>query len=321
MDIVIIQLNIISLITIALIIGLLILTYLQKKWMVTYGLIVTNFIVFVITLVFPSVLQQLGFRPVFLSAMYFPQIYTLFTSMFIHADFLHILGNMLIFFLLGVPFEQRIGRKLFFIIFIVSGIIGTLTYSLLNLDSTIPLVGASGAIFGIMGAFAYAYPNDKVIVPIPLVFIAIFRRVRVIIAVIIFIAVEIAIELYTSVSGQEDYIAHYAHFGGLIGGVILAAILLRHHRKKRIEEEAPSDFNTLEPPKKETFHYQKLSDLAITPELQDILARITNETVPQVRDVWFEYFIEQARCPKCSSPLKHDFHKIKCTKCDYEKIY
>jgi membrane associated rhomboid family serine protease len=165
MDPVINNIDIVSIISIIIMIGSLIIAYV-KKWMVTYALIIANVIVFVLTLLFTVeidgnfynvVILDLGFRPIYLTPEYSPQLYTLFTSMFVHGGFAHIFGNMFIFLFLGMAFEQRIGAKKFLIIYIISGICGTLTHSLMNIGSDTLLIGASGAIFGIMGAFAFSY--------------------------------------------------------------------------------------------------------------------------------------------------------------------
>ena len=216
-----------------LIIFSLIFTY-AKKLMMTYGLIIANFIVFILTVIFQQeiifgiengVFQYAGlsFRPIYLQIEYSPQLYTLFTSMFIHSGFAHIFGNMLVFFFIGMAFEQRIGWKKFLIIYLITGICGTITHSLLNLGSAIPLVGASGAIFGIMGAFASSYPRDEVVMPIPLGIIMVFRRIKVIYAVILFAA----LETFIVFMDVQDNTAHFAHLGGLVSGAILAAIFLK----------------------------------------------------------------------------------------------
>jgi len=139
----------ISVIAICIMIISLILAY-YKKWMVAYALIIANFIVFVLTLLFENdilgvtyvdvsenqILLEtagLGFRPFYLSSEYIYQSYTLFTSMFVHGGFFHIIGNMLVFFFIGTAFEQRIGWKKFIIIYLITGICGALTQSIINL--------------------------------------------------------------------------------------------------------------------------------------------------------------------------------------------
>jgi len=100
MDIIVFPLGVPSIIAICIMIGALVIAYI-KKYMMTYALIFANFFVFIITLIFPNVINELGFRPVYLLPEFSPQLYTLFTSMFIHGGFAHIIGNMFVFFSLA----------------------------------------------------------------------------------------------------------------------------------------------------------------------------------------------------------------------------
>jgi len=281
----------------------------MKKILVTYSLIIANFIIFVITILYPVVLYDLGFRPIFLSIEFLPNIYTLFTSMFLHGGFGHILGNMIVFLFMGIAFEQRIGKKNFITIYIITGICGALAHSILNLGSDIILIGASGAIFGILGAFAYSYPRDEVIMPIPLGFIMVFRRIKVMYAAIIFAVLETIIV----VLDVQDNTAHFAHIGGLLSGVILAAILVGKQGEKTDQTDPMSYYyNPTQIPKKKQIDYSSLRKLAITPELRELLTRIENENVMQVRDIWLEHFLEKTTCPICGKTLKHFNGKIWC---------
>jgi membrane associated rhomboid family serine protease len=290
----------------------------------TYALVITNFIVFILTFIFyneivygyaDGVLKYAGlaFKPIYLSLEYSPQLYTLFTSMFIHADVLHIIGNMLVFLFIGMPFEQRIGWKKFIIIYLLAGICGTLTHSILNLGSNIPLVGASGAIFGIMGAFAYSYPRDEIVMPIPIGFFMIIRRIKVIYAVLVFIALE---TIFVFLGSQQNT-AHFAHLGGLIGGAIIASILIKE--KQTYTKEGKTIFYDSyinREPKK--INFSNLEKLATTKELKEIYERLKNETVPQVRDIWLEHFLDKTTCPKCNNKLFNENGKITCNKCDFK---
>lgn len=324
MAIEILPLNPISIIAIAVMIGGLITAYI-KKWMMTYALIITNFIVFVISLLFSDIIiQQLGFRPIYLTPELFPQIYTLFTSMFVHSGFLHIFGNMLIFFFIGMAFEQRIGWSKFLIIYLITGVGGALTHSILNLGSITPLVGASGAIFGIMGAFAFSYPHDKVVMPIPLGFIMVFRRIKVIYAVLIFAAIETVIVWWEGATGSMSSTAHFAHLGGLVVGVIVAALLIDRQRSNPsmsyTSGSQPYTISVGQQPRR-PYDFSKLSSLATTPDLQQLLNKVKVETVPQVQDVWMDHFIEKASCPVCHHQLKHFNRKIWCDNCGFTTKY
>jgi membrane associated rhomboid family serine protease len=241
--------------------------------------------------------------------------------MFVHGGFAHIIGNMLVFFFIGMAFEQRIGWKNFITIYILTGICGALTHSLINIgtdNAGIILIGASGAIFGVMGAFAYSYPRDEVVMPIPLGIIMVIRRVKVIYAVLIFAALETIIVLLD----VQDTTAHFAHLGGLVSGVIFAAFLIRNKRTNQTSSYTqPIHYETSTSQNQQKFDITNLKKYATTSDLKKELKMIENENVPQVRDVWIEHFLEKAKCPKCKKVLKSFNGKIWCENCGYKSNY
>jgi len=304
-----------SILAICIMIGALVVAYV-KKFMITFALLFANLFVFFISVFYPIVIYQLGFSPIYLQLAHLDKLYTLFTSMFIHADILHLVGNMLVFFFMGMAFEQRIGWKNFLIIYLLTGVCGTLTHSLVNLWEPTILIGASGAIFGILGAFAFSYPRDEVVMPIPLGIIMVFRRIKVIYGVLIFAGLETVIVIF----GAQDNTAHFAHLGGLLSGVVLAAILIRGVKTHTKEGKTIYyDSFTAQKPKK--INFSDLQKLAKTPEQKELLQRIEQETVPQVRDVWLEHFLEKTVCPKCNKPLNHFDEKIWCEYCGFKTKY
>jgi membrane associated rhomboid family serine protease len=327
MDIVVLEIDIVSIIAICIMVGSLVVAF-AKKWMMTYALMIANFAVFVISIIFyrqtifgsvSIIIWDLGFRPLYLSLEYSPQIYTLFTSMFVHGGFAHIIGNMIVFFFMGNAFEQRIGAKKFLAIYLIAGVCGALTHSLLNLGPetrVITLIGASGAIFGIMGAFAFSYPRDEVVMPIPLGIIMVLRRIKVVYAVILFAALETVIV----VLDVQDNTAHFAHLGGLISGFILAIILIGR-KKTHTEKGQTIYYDSYKPLSPSKINYSNLRKIANSVEHKEMLKRIENETVPQVRDVWLEHFFDKANCPKCRKPLNHFEGKVWCENCGFRTNY
>jgi membrane associated rhomboid family serine protease len=316
MDVVFLQPSLISLVAIAIMIGTLVVAYL-KKITLTYSIIIANFFVFLISLFFRTqIINELGFRPIYLSLEMFPNVYTLFTSMFVHSDFLHILGNMFVFFFMGIAFEQRIGPKKFLLIYLITGVCGALTHSLLNIDSAIPLIGASGAIFGILGAFAYKYPRDEIVMPVP-IGIMFIMRIKVIYATILFAVFETVIVMFS----VEDSTAHFAHLGGLASGVILAAILLRNRAEKQTQTTSirPTDYMQIK--KDDTINFSHLTKLVKTAEEKKILQRIEKEDVLQVRNMWLDHFLEKVTCPVCNKPLNHLDRKIWCEQNHFQTEY
>jgi len=326
MDIALFPQHWIAILCILIMIGALIIAYI-KKLMLTYTLIIVNIIIFIITLFFENEIIStqwpifsdypgLGFRSIYLTPEYFPQLYTLFTSMFIHGGFAHIFGNMFVFFFVGTALEERIGLKRFMIIYLIAGVCGSITQAILNLNSFITMIGASGAIFGVMGALAYAYPRDKIVMPIG-IGIMFITRIKVIYAVLFFAAIETII-VYLDV---QDTTAHFAHLGGLLGGFILGAILIKKVKKSDTGSFETIYYDSNVPPRPEEINFSNLKELASTPELKEMLKKIENENVRQVRDIWLEHFFDKAVCPKCKNNLNHFDKRVWCEKCGFKTSY
>lgn len=328
MDIVVLPQHWSAILCICIVIGTLVISYL-KKWRMTYALIIANVIVFVVTIMFryeviyglnsDMVLQYagLGFRPAYLNPEFFPQVYTLFTSEFIHSvvDPWHLIGNMFIFFFVGIALEERIGRKKFLAIFLLTGAFGALAHSVANPNSFITLIGASGSIFGVMGALVFAYPRDEVVMPVG-IGIMFITRIKVIYAVLLFAAIETFL-IWISFNDQT---AHLAHLGGLIGGFVLAAILIRKQRTHTKKGETLY-YDSFAAQRPGNIDFSNLRKLATTPELKETLDKIENESVPQVQNIWLEHFLDKTICPKCGQPLNHFDEKIWCEKCGFKTKY
>ena len=150
----------------------------------------------------------LAFFPAF--AFYEP--WTFITSIFLHADFLHLFFNLFALFFFGIYLERIIGNGSFATLFIVSGIVGNVGYLLTSSNPYIPAIGASGAIYGIIGTLA-------VIAPSLLVYIYGFIPVPMALAAVIWALIDIA-GLF-----MPTGVAHGAHLGGMVVGLIYGAYL------------------------------------------------------------------------------------------------
>ncbi|MGC9308851.1 MAG: rhomboid family intramembrane serine protease, partial [Thermoplasmatota archaeon] len=269
-------------------------------------IIVVNFVIFFLlmltqpTLSFSTaqstVFKELAFRPSYLEDV--PQLYTLFTSLFVHANFLHILMNMIVFLLVGVPFEQRVGSTRFFALYVATGIIGALFFTvfdpIVSLNSEVLLVGASGAIFGILGSFAALYPRDQVVMPLP-VFIVLFIRMPVIVATLVFAGIE---TLYV-LSGVADGVAHLAHIGGLVSGVFLAVAIGK-----------PPDITTQRLP------LDSLAAIVTTDRQRELIERVRAADEPEVQEAWLSTLLRELECPECGGTLVHR-NRIECRRCGW----
>jgi hypothetical protein len=144
--------------------------YRTKRPAKTLVLIAVCFIVFILEL-FTAIEQYTYFVPAY--ALSRP--WTFVTSIFLHADFSHLFFNMFALFVFGTYLEQRISEKNYLLIFFLAGIVGNLGYMLTAFGSTTPGLGASGAIYGIMGAVAVLEPYATFylsFVPMPMIFAA-----------------------------------------------------------------------------------------------------------------------------------------------------
>ena len=264
-----------------------------RRYSFTLAILISNFIVFFIYTLFPAVMNaDLAFSPVYLHHSQY-RIYTVVTTMFLHANLSHILGNMITLFFLGIPFERRVGWKKFLLIYFISGIGGSLVFSIVNPGPFI-LVGASGAIFGILGAFASAYPFDEIVMPLPVFFIAFLTRIKVLYAAIFFGLFEF---LFVLLSYGYDNIAHLAHVGGLVTGVVLSFILLGNRsRKIRV------------------FEFRDITELS-TPQNREIIERVRFENIPEIRMEWMKKLTKESKCPYCGGKLREREEGLYCRRC------
>jgi len=165
-------------------------------------------------------------RDVFGRILYFkrdiPPFLTLFTSMFMHGSFLHLFGNMLFLWIFGNNIEDFLGKLKFILFYLLSGLGASLVHIIFHPNSTIPVIGASGAVSGIMGAYLILYPNARVRT---LVFIFIFITFVDIPAFVFLIVWFIFQFLYVGGEG----IAWLAH----VGGFIIGLVLIRWWRRKK----------------------------------------------------------------------------------------
>jgi len=146
---------------------------------------------------------------------------TLFTSMFIHAGWLHIIGNMLYLWIFGDNVESAMGRLRFFIFYILSGLAAAMSQILTGPDSQTPMVGASGAIAGVLGAYLLLYPYGRVLTA---VFFFYFIRLIYLPAIAV-LGLWFLLQFVDAalVRGQAG-VAYFAHIGGFIAGALLLFI-------------------------------------------------------------------------------------------------
>lgn len=209
---------------------------------VTYGLIGLNLLIFFYELTLQGgglsqFFQQWAVVPIELSQSFqtgfappaWSEWDTLITSQFLHGGFLHVAGNMLYLWIFGNNLEEELGSINFLLFYLTCGVLASLIQWFVDPTSTIPSLGASGAIAGVMGAYIFKFPKVRILTLIPLGFIlAPFR-----IPAVLFLGfwfVEQALNGFLSLEaasniGMQGGIAYWAHAGGFLFGALLGWML------------------------------------------------------------------------------------------------
>ena len=144
---------------------------------------------------------------------------TMFTSMFMHGGWMHLIGNMLYLWIFGNNIEDAMGHQRFFAFYFLCGLAAVFAQAIPNPDSTIPMIGASGAISGVLGAYLLLYPKATVLVAIPLGFI--LQTMRIPAGFVL--AFWFGLQLFSTMTAgdQPGGVAFGAHIGGFIAGMLL----------------------------------------------------------------------------------------------------
>jgi len=209
---------------------------------VTICLIAACALVFVWQLTLPpgaaqSAVYALGFVPAVLFGQaeipgaVVPAPFTVLTSMFLHGGLMHLLGNMLYLWIFGDNIEDRLGRGHFLLFYLMCGAVAALGQGFADPQSEIPMIGASGAISGVLGAYLVLYPRAKVLVLLPLlIFITTVR-----VPALVVLGVWFAGQLLSSLAAAPGAggVAFAAHVGGFVAGVVLIRLFLRDRRRPR----------------------------------------------------------------------------------------
>jgi len=175
----------------------------------------------------PSVLMGHNKLPIDLYAV--PALATIFTSMFMHGGFMHLIGNMLYMWIFADNIEDNLGPKKFIVFYLLSGIGAAMTQVLLDTHSQIPMVGASGAIGGVLGAYLINHPNARVLVLIPFGFFSQLIKIR----ALYVLGFWFILQFFSSGGG----IAYAAHIGGFVSGIILILFFNKKTKKTKFAKK------------------------------------------------------------------------------------
>ena len=268
------------------------------KASVAMGMTLSLLFGYIVQLIWGWTLGSAGLNELYLRIVMIPALvesghyHTLITSGFAHSwnDPLHVLGNIIIIALVGIPLEERLGRGRWLISYIIGLIGGSVAWTLANGGSYNPALGASGAAFGILGAYLCGWPDDEVYFPLilirkwPVQFIAMF-----------YFGFEIFKAWQVYGLSEVSHVAHIAHFGGFILAYATLPIL-----KKGIEWEGEVDL-------------VDMSQENPFEGVDELVKKLHEEgDEKETRQAWLEEISERAKCPVCGDNLHLKKMKIKC---------
>lgn len=168
-----------------------------------------------------------------------PTEITLISSMFMHGGFMHLIGNMLYMWIFADNIEDEIGPIRFLIFYLLAGIAAALTQVYLNTSSTIPMIGASGAIGGVLGAYIVNHPKAKVLVLIPFGFFSQIIKIPALYVLGFWFVLQFINSSLSSSTGGG--VAYGAHIGGFIFGVIAILFFNKKSTVQKFSNNKPKN--------------------------------------------------------------------------------
>jgi len=198
---------------------------------VTITLIVLNVLIYLLGLMLSeqgraAMIHTFGLVPAFFS------VTTLLTSMFVHGGFAHAAGNMLFLWIFGDNVEDRLGHGRFLAFYLICGSVAAIAQTMLNANSLVPMVGASGAIAGVMGAYLVLYPRSRVLMLFP------FPPIVFELPALLFLVMWFLVQFLNGVNQLPLFernaisggVAFWAHVMGFVAGLLLVLIMRRPER-------------------------------------------------------------------------------------------
>ena len=198
-------------------------------WQLSFGAQGGERIVYALGVV-PAVLLGQGQLPPDLSLV--SPWMTIFTSMFMHGGWMHLIGNMLYLWIFGDNVEDAMGHGRFVVFYLLCGIAAVLAQALPDPSSTVPMIGASGAISGVLGAYLLLFPHARVLVVIPLGFY--FHPMRIPAGLVLVLWFGLQLLSNAMAQAGQGGVAFRAHIGGFVAGMILIPIFKQRRVRLRL---------------------------------------------------------------------------------------
>jgi membrane associated rhomboid family serine protease len=217
-----------------------------RKPHITRAIVILNALIYIIQFIMPEKINRMiiynyGFIPLrfardIMSRQFSAQNFIpLATSAFLHGSWAHLIGNMWTLWIFGDNIEDRLGHFRFAVFYILSGAVAMGFHFLFNAGSSIPAIGASGAIAGVMGAYFVLFPHSRIITLVPIFIIPFFIRVP----ALIYLAIWFFMQVYSGtinsiLGGAGSGVAWWAHIGGFVSGIVLLKLLYPERYRKPV---------------------------------------------------------------------------------------
>jgi len=174
-----------------------------------------------------SFTNEFGVVPAVLTSQAgFSQYGTIFSSMFMHAGWAHLIGNMWFLFIFGDNVEDRFGHLFYLLVYLFTGVCAAMTQTLIDPNSHIAMVGASGAISGVLGAYLVFYPSATVEALLPMGYISRIVNVPAVVFLLLWFGMQLlpGITSLGTIGKEVGGVAFWAHVGGFAAGVMIAIV-------------------------------------------------------------------------------------------------
>ncbi|MEO0261863.1 MAG: rhomboid family intramembrane serine protease [candidate division WOR-3 bacterium] len=212
----------------------------RKFPLFNYFLIFANTIIFFYEIFLPkNKLQELfltqGFIPYYFFKNPINNLETLITSIFLHGGWIHFLGNMLYLYIFGDNVEDLLGHFSYLIFYFSAGIIASLTQALFSFSSKIPMIGASGAIAGVLGIYFIFFPFARVLTLVPFFFFWQIVPVPAFLFLFFWFFIQFFSGIFSLGINTQGGVAFFAHIGGFLYGVFIGILIRKRKIKKYLK--------------------------------------------------------------------------------------
>ena len=236
------------------------------------------------------------------------ELHRMLTATWLHADYFHILSNVIIIALVGIPLELRLGGWRFMLLYLIGGLGGSICWVIFNPGDPTPALGASGAAFGLLGTYLACWPKDEIEFPFVLI-----RKWPISMIALIYFALEIGRAYTVYGMGESSNIGYVAHLGGFLFCYLLARKIAKNGPTPLdVVDSGPSQAgmnSALQNQKRRLMRSLESNPWTENEINLDSKAQVVFEKLRtagdeiETREAWMEKFITLVKCPDCEKDL------------------